>query len=190
MPSPAKTDSRPSQPGQTGQPSPSSAQPSQLPEGMPNVIGKGLAAARDQLKQAGYTVRSHDATSRSRVQVDLRNWQVCFQYVENATGEQKPRVDLGVVALDEDCPATDEGLTPPTVADDGTLPDFTGRGVVEARQALGLRASVRAVDASGEDRRVLWEKDWQICAQSPGPGTKWTGQPIRFDVVKWSEQCP
>jgi hypothetical protein len=178
-PSPAKTDNRP---GENG---------TQPPEGMPNVVGKGLAAAREQLNQAGHTVLSHDATPRGRVQLSLREWQVCFQRVEkDTTSKQKQHVELGVVRLDEKCPATDQSLAPPTVAGDGTLPDFTGRALAEATKALGRKASVRPVDVSGEDRNVLWEKDWQICAQSPGAGTKWTGQPIRIDVVKWGESCP
>ncbi|GAB3409004.1 hypothetical protein [Flindersiella endophytica] len=189
-PSPAKTDSRPSESGETT--TPAEPTPKQnLPAGMPNVIGKGLAAAKQQLNQAGHTVLSHDATPRGRVQLDLRGWQVCFQTVEkDTTSKQKQHVELGVVALDEDCPASDQSLTPATVASDGTLPDFKGRGLAEATQALGRKASVRPVDATGEDRNVLWEKDWQVCAQSPAPGTKWTGQPIRFDVVRWNEKCP
>lgn len=159
--------------------------------GVPNVVGKGLAAAKDQLNQAGHTVLSHDATPRGRVQLDLNDWQVCFQTLEkDETSKEKQHVELGVVALNEKCPATDQSLTAPTLGPDQLLPDFTGRGLAEATRALGRDASVRPVDVSGQDRNVLWEKDWQICTQSLKPGTKWTGQPIRFDVVKWDERCP
>jgi hypothetical protein len=47
---------------------------------LPNFVGKGLQSAQDEAQAAGfYTLDSHDALGRGRMQALDRNWKVCSQ---------------------------------------------------------------------------------------------------------------
>lgn len=154
----------------------------------PDLIGLGLAAARDQAEEAGFDTQSHDATGRTRTQVLETNWRVCFQQPE--PGADTDAVQLGVVKLEEDCPDSDKGADPPELGENNELPDFSGHSLAAATNALGADASVLPVDATDADRNIFVEKNWRICAQDPGPGTQWEGEQITFQVVKYDEDCP
>ena len=71
------------------------------------------------------------------------------------------------------------------------LPDFTGQGLQEAQdaaQALGLYR-LKSHDLSGLDRFQVWDRNWQVCSQSPVPGRVSESRTITFNVVKNEESC-
>jgi hypothetical protein len=156
---------------------------------VPNFVGMGLQSAQDKAQEQGfYSLKSHDALGRDRMQAFDRNWQVCSQNV--AAGKSAPTdtsLDFGAVKLDETCPANDE--KPPTAAGSST-PDFAGKSVKAARSALDSATSITVTDASGDSRMVLIESNWQVCSQTPKAGAKLSGQPVEFTAVKFGESCP
>ncbi|WP_416970186.1 hypothetical protein [Streptomyces sp. 4F14] len=120
--------------------------------------GKGLQAAQDQAQAAGF----HGLTSQTP-----------------APGEHPTdtKVDFGAVELEESCPARDAGA----VQDAGaTMPDFRGKSVKAARQALGFSTGITVDDVSGESRMVLIESNWKVCTRNPKPGAELDGQPVEF----------
>lgn len=73
---------------------------------VPNMVGQDLQLAQDTVQAAGlYSLRSHDATGRGRLQVSDRAWKVCDQ---NPPGGSKVAtdqlIDFGVVRDEEQCP--------------------------------------------------------------------------------------
>jgi hypothetical protein len=71
-----------------------------------------------------------------------------------------------------------------------TMADFRGRSLAVARAAfLPADTGIEEVDGTGAGRAALLESNWRICAQSPAAGTKLSGQPVRFTVVKFEERC-
>lgn len=155
---------------------------------LPDMAGKGLQSAQDQAQEAGfYNLTSHDALGRGRMQAFDRNWKVCSQ--EPAAGEHPTdtKVDFATVKLEETCPAKDEGATEEQAG--GTMPDFKGKSVKVAREALDPSTSLTVNDATGQDRMVLVESNWQVCTQDPAAGTKLDGQPVTLTAVKFDEAC-
>ncbi|MFE2429447.1 hypothetical protein ACFXJ5_22210 [Streptomyces sp. NPDC059373] len=163
----------------------SSAQKARVPE----FVGMGLQSAQDSAQAAGFaTLTSHDSLGRDRMQLFDRNWKVCSQNI--AAGRTVPvdtELDFGSVKLGEKCPAKDQAT--PSAAGD-TMPDFVGTSVKAARRALDSSTSIRVKDATGDDRTVLLESDWQVCAQDPKAGAALKGQPVTFSAVKFGESCP
>ncbi|MTE20245.1 hypothetical protein F0L17_14230 [Streptomyces sp. TRM43335] len=156
---------------------------------LPNLVGKGLQAAQDQAQEAGfYQLTSHDATGRGRMQISDRGWKVCFQAPAPGEHPTDTEIDLGVVKLDEDCPADDKGIIEP--ADDGTMPDLVGDSVRIAHQTLPSNASITTTDASGQDRIVINGANWTVCTQTPAAGTAFDGEPVELTAVKVGETCP
>ena len=159
---------------------------------VPNFVGMGLQSAQDAAQKAGfYSLTSHDALGRGRMQALDRNWKVCSQNVAaGKTTSTDTELDFGAVKLDETCPKTDQSA-PATAATAGaTMPDFKGKSVKAARAALDSGTSITVNDASSEDRIVIVESNWQICTQKPAAGTKLNGQPVEFTAVKFGETCP
>ncbi|MGB9999618.1 hypothetical protein ACPMJQ_34560 [Streptomyces pseudogriseolus] len=155
---------------------------------LPNLVGKGLQSAQDAAQAAGfYVLASHDSLGRGRKQVLDRDWKVCFQAPGPGTQATDTEVDLGVVKLDETCPAKDQ--KEPTEAA-GKMPDFRGKSVKIARDALDPSTSITVTDASGQDRNVLVESNWKVCSQEPAAGAELTGQPVSFRAVRFEESCP
>ncbi|WP_251096609.1 hypothetical protein [Streptomyces sp. Caat 7-52] len=156
---------------------------------VPNFVGMGLQSAQDAAQKQGfYVLKSHDATGRARFQAFDRNWQVCSQNLK--AGKVVPtdiELDFGAVKLDETCPAHDQKA--PSAAG-GTMPDFRGKSVKAARQALDGSTSITVNDATGASRWVLMESNWQVCTQKPAAGAKLNGQPVTLDAVKFGEHCP
>ncbi|NEB02619.1 PASTA domain-containing protein [Streptomyces sp. SID13726] len=156
---------------------------------VPSFVGKGLQSAQDEAQAAGfYNLASHDALGRDRFQAFDRNWKVCSQNL--AAGKTVPvdtRLDFGAVKLEEDCPAKDQNG--PTAAG-AAMPDFKGKSVKAARAALDSSTSITVKDATGDDRLVLVESNWQVCTQSPKADTELSGQPVEFTAVKYGEHCP
>ncbi|MFB7930436.1 MULTISPECIES: PASTA domain-containing protein [Streptomyces] len=155
---------------------------------LPDMTGKGLQSAQDQAQDAGfYTLTSHDALGRDRMQAFDRNWKVCSQTPQAGEHPTDTKVDFATVKLEEDCPAKDEGAAPEAAG--GTMPDFTGKAVKVARQALDSSTSITVTDASGQDRMVLMESNWKVCSQEPAAGAKLDGQPVTLTAVKFKESC-
>ncbi|CAL9653468.1 hypothetical protein SUDANB140_06709 [Streptomyces sp. enrichment culture] len=156
---------------------------------VPDFVGMGLQSAQDKAQEAGFhSLTSHDALGRERMQAFDRNWQVCSQNVE--AGSSRPTdvgLDFGAVKLEEDCPAKDE--KPPAV-EGGRMPDFAGKAVKAARSALDSGVSLTVEDALPDDRWVLIESNWKVCAQEPSAGAPLDGQPVTLKAVKFGESCP
>jgi beta-lactam-binding protein with PASTA domain len=156
---------------------------------VPDLVGMGLQSAQDAAQAAGfYNLDSHDALGRGRNQILDRDWKVCSQNIKAGTNTAtSTELDLGAVKLAETCPAKDE--TPPSAAG-GKMPNFAGKSVKAARQALDSSTSITVNDASGAGRWVLVESNWKVCSQKPAAGTRLNGQPVELDAVKYEESCP
>ncbi|MFJ4788335.1 hypothetical protein [Streptomyces sp. NPDC088794] len=156
---------------------------------VPNFIGMGLQSAQDTAQAAGfYDLKSHDSLGRDRHQILDRDWKVCSQNVKAGSGvATDTKLDFGAVKLDETCPTKEQGS--PSAAD-GTMPDFTGKSVQAARDALDSSTSITVDDASGDGRIVLIGSNWQVCTQKPAAGASLSGQPVVFGAVKFGESCP
>ncbi|MET9503625.1 PASTA domain-containing protein [Streptomyces sp. NPDC006622] len=154
---------------------------------LPNFAGKGLQSAQDQAQEAGfYNLTSHDSLGRGRMQALDRNWKVCSQIPAPGKHSTDTKVDFGTVKLQEDCPAKDQG----TLKEAGsTMPNFVGKSVKVARQALDSSTSITVTDGSGDDRFILMESNWKVCSQDPKAGTKLDGQPVALTAVKFEESC-
>ncbi|MYS95639.1 MULTISPECIES: PASTA domain-containing protein [Streptomyces] len=164
--------------------------PTPTPESasLPDMIGKGLQSAQDQAQDAGfYNLTSHDALGRGREQFDDRNWKVCFQAPDPGQHPTNSKVDFATVKLEETCPATDQGTQTETAG--ASMPDFKGKSVKVAREALPSNASIVVNDASGEGRVIVIESNWKVCSQEPAAGTKLEGQPVTLNAVKFEETC-
>ncbi|MCZ4098752.1 hypothetical protein C8250_006000 [Streptomyces sp. So13.3] len=155
---------------------------------VPVFIGMGLQSAQDAAQAAGFAgLTSHDALGRARHQILDRDWRVCSQ--NHAAGKSIPvdtTLDFGAVKLEEKCPGTDR--TPPKEAG-ATMPDFVGKSVKAAHQALPSNASVDSKDAT-QGRLIIIESNWQVCTQTPAAGAALNGQPVMFTAVKFGESCP
>lgn len=157
---------------------------------LPDMTGKGLQSAQDQAQEAGfYSLSSHDALGRGRNQAFDRNWKVCSQTPEAGEHPTDTEIDFATVKLEETCPAKDAGAD--TSADEAasTMPDFKGKSVKIARETLDSGTSLTVTDASGDDRFVLVESNWQVCTQEPAAGTELDGQPVTLTAVKFDEAC-
>ncbi|MFF8589920.1 hypothetical protein ACF061_00530 [Streptomyces sp. NPDC015220] len=154
-----------------------------------NFVGMGLQSAQDAAQADGfYSLKSHDALGRDRMQAFDRNWKVCSQNV--AVGKSVPTdttLDFGAVKLEESCPSKDE--KEPTVSG-GRMPDFEGKSVKAARAALDSGTSFTVKDASSDSRWILVESNWQVCSQTPAAGASLNGQPVALTAVKFGETCP
>jgi beta-lactam-binding protein with PASTA domain len=154
---------------------------------LPDMTGKGLQSAQDQAQEAGFFgLTSHDALGRGRMQAFDRNWKVCSQTPKAGEHPTDTNVDFATVKLEEECPTEDAGE--PQEAG-GTMPDFKGKSVKAAREALDSGTSITVNDASGQDRIVFMESNWQVCSQEPAAGADLDGQPVTFDAVKFEESC-
>ncbi|WP_099907494.1 PASTA domain-containing protein [Streptomyces sp. TLI_171] len=155
---------------------------------LPDFTGQGLQVAQDKAQSAGfYSLHSHDALGRSRAQLDDLNWKVCSQTPAAGQRSINVAIDMAAVKLDEQCPATDQGASTPSAG--SSMPDVKGRSAAAVRDLLPRNTSLTIKDAA-QSRAVLVESNWQVCSQSPAPGTELTGQPITLKVVKFGETCP
>ncbi|MFI6597024.1 PASTA domain-containing protein [Nonomuraea sp. NPDC050536] len=147
---------------------------------VPQVVGKGLAVADDELSAAGFRrIRAIDVSGRGRIVLLRRDWQVCGQHAEAA------EIRLDVVKVGEVCPgAVAEPAAP------GLMPDFTGESVRVAKDSLPPRTSIKIQDATGSNRLTLMDTAWRICRQTPPAGERLQGRPVQLWVVKYGERCP
>ncbi|MEU9304971.1 hypothetical protein [Streptomyces sp. NPDC048269] len=169
-------------------PAPASSKPAKKAATLPNFVGKGLQTAQDEAQAAGfYTLKSHDALGRDRLQALDRNWKVCSQTpAAGASIDTSTAIDFGAVKLEEICPAA-EAPAPKPAGD--TMPNFVGQGMKAVRGALPANASITVKDAV-QSRMVLQESNWKVCTQDPKAGVTLNGQPVAFTVAKTEETCP
>ncbi|WP_108989062.1 PASTA domain-containing protein [Streptomyces coelicoflavus] len=155
---------------------------------LPDMTGKGLQSAQDEAQAAGfYLLTSHDALGRGRNQLLDRNWKVCAQTPAPGAHATGTEVDFSTVKLEESCPAGGDQGEPEEAG--STMPDFAGKSVKVARQALDGSTSITVEDVSGEDRMVLVESNWQVCSTDPAAGAELDGQPVTIGAVKFGESC-
>ena len=156
---------------------------------VPDFVGMGLQSAQDTAQKHGfYSLTSHDALGRARMQVLDRDWKVCSQNMKaGSSAATDTTLDFGAVKLAETCPAKDQAV--PSAAG-GQMPDFRGKAVKAARGALDSSTSITVKDATSADRFVLMESNWKVCTQTPAAGTALNGRPVTLTAVKYGETCP
>jgi beta-lactam-binding protein with PASTA domain len=156
---------------------------------VPRFLGMGLQAAQDAAQAAGFwDLTSHDSAGRDRMQLFDRNWKVCSQKpAAGAKVSADTKLDFGTVKLEESCPSKDQ--KPPAKAG-AVMPNFIGKGLNTATEALPSNFSITSTDVSGQDRMILLESNWQVCTQDPAVGTALNGQPVALGAVKFGESCP
>lgn len=155
---------------------------------LPNLVGKGLQYADNQVQNAGFQETPHDASGRGRTPIVYENWVVCFQRPQAGIVPANSAVNLGVVKTGEPCPSTDQSLNAPGPAG-STMPNFVGKSASQAEDALP-NASITWNDVSGQGRVLIIASNWHICSQSPRAGAPYSGVPVTFGVVKYGESCP
>ena len=76
------------------------------------------------------------------------------------------------------------------------MPDEAGK-VLQTAQDDIQRASgnpvfiTHSVDATGQDRHQILDRDWTVCSQNVAPGKEVSQDTdITFSVVKTDESCP
>jgi hypothetical protein len=156
---------------------------------VPSLVGQGLQAAQDAAQADGfYNLTSHDSAGRGRMQILDRDWKVCSQTPKaGSVVATDTKVDLGAVKLTETCPATDQ--KPPAKAG-ATMPNFVGKSLNTAEEALPKDLSLTVADATSQGRMVVLASNWQVCTQKPAAGVVLDGQLVMFRVVKFGESCP
>ncbi|WP_228989266.1 hypothetical protein [Streptomyces sp. DH8] len=178
-----KTDNKPAKVEKTTEPK----KEAEVQAKVPNFVGMGLQFAQDAAQEKGFfALTSHDSTGRDRMQAFDRNWKVCSQNIKaGKTTSTDTTLDFGAVKLEETCPASDKEA--PEAAG-GKMPNLVGESVNAARGALDSGTSITVTDAA-EDRMVLMESNWKVCAQKPAAGAALNGQPVEFTAVKFEESC-
>lgn len=76
-------------------------------------------------------------------------------------------------------------------AETATLPDLVGQDLQAAQdeaQAAGFYV-LDDQDASGQNRLQVFDRNWTVCSQDPGPGTHPTDTPVTLYAVKDDETC-
>jgi hypothetical protein len=89
--------------------SPGSAPPAARQWAMPDLVGRGLQDAQDQIQKLTgdrvFYTGSHDLSGQGRHQVVDANWKVCTQNIApGAAVTPTAKIDFGVVKTDESCP--------------------------------------------------------------------------------------
>ena len=76
-------------------------------------------------------------------------------------------------------------------AETATLPNLVGQDLQAAQdeaQAAGFYV-LDDQDASGQNRLQVFDRNWTVCSQDPGPGTHPTDTPVILYAVKDDETC-
>ena len=98
--------------------------------------------------------------------------------------------EVGAEAID-DAVSEDDGLNPLGGDDpeDKRMPDVVCMGLQDAQNEIQDRGVFfsKSVDASGEGRRQLWDRNWIVVAQDPAPGEPIGENEATLAVVKTDE---
>ena len=151
---------------------------------MPDVVGKRLPEAKEQLSALGYlTIEETDGTGEGRPVVDPANWVVTAQSPPAGTSADP----AALVTLEVRKP-TDESETP--AGQDGVVPDVVCldlQAAQDAMQAAGF-FNLRSEDASGQGRQQVIDRNWVVVGQSVAAGSQ--SEPlavITLAAVKFGE---
>lgn len=91
----------------------------------------------------------------------------------------------------DDAESEDDGLNPLGGDDpeDKRMPDVICMGLQDAQDEIQDRGVFfsKSVDASGEGRRQLWDRNWIVVAQDPEPGEPIGENEATLSVVKTDE---
>ena len=92
---------------------------------------------------------------------------------------------------DTDAVSGDDGLNPlgGDDAEDKRMPDVICMGLQDAQDEIQDRGVFfsKSVDATGEGRRQLWDRNWIVVAQDPEPGQPIGENEATLSVVKTDE---
>jgi hypothetical protein len=86
--------------------------------------------------------------------------------------------------------------TNPAKAESWPMPDETGKDLQTAQDDLQALTGNPAFistskDLTGQARRQINDRNWQVCNSTPAPGENFTRQTnVVFGVVKNTETCP
>jgi len=144
---------------------------SSMPVTTPDLTGKTLLEATNQMKDLGLDRDSISSESISGVSIwDSSNWEVCKQSIAAGTKIKKDaKIDFKV---ERDCSK---------VTNDGKLKKVTVPNVKEItldkaysilNKKLGESIQIETVDKTKEDRGVWDDEAWIVCDQSPKANEK------------------
>jgi hypothetical protein len=154
---------------------------------LPDLRGKGLAWAKAESKNAGFTkIESHDALGRDRGWHDDKDWLVCFESPKPGQEKSGQQVSLGVVKIEERCPSTDQAVYTPAVR---TMPNLVGKTGFITGKILGDKASVKYLNRQNGDEVNHNLGDWRVCSQAPKAGEPFNGVPVTTLVVPYENKC-
>ncbi|MCX4799607.1 hypothetical protein OG497_37770 [Streptomyces sp. NBC_01242] len=71
------------------------------------------------------------------------------------------------------------------------LPNLVGmnhQGAQNAAQAAGFY-HLDEKDGSGQERLLIWDRNWKVCAQEPAPGRHGVDVTVTLTSVKLAESC-
>lgn len=135
---------------------------------MPDVVGKRLPEATEQLSALGYlTIEEIDGTGEGRPVVDPANWVVTAQSPSAGTS-----ADPAMPITLEVRKPTDNSETP--AGQDGVVPDVVCldlQAAQDAMQAAGF-FNLRSEDASGQGRQQVIDRNWVVIDQSVAAGSR------------------
>ena len=81
-------------------------------------------------------------------------------------------------------------LAAPAASHDEAMPALVGKTVWDADNAVPLGTRLLLVDGTGQHRKVMWPRNWQVCKQNPAAGTPLTSATaVTLTVVKLEEKC-
>ncbi|MFH9955959.1 PASTA domain-containing protein [Streptomyces roseolus] len=112
-------------------------------------------------------------------------------FAVTACGNDDSPSDAPVVTETVTQPA-DTTPAQPEAAEAGTLPNMVGSDLQLAQdtaQAAGFYG-LASVDATGQGRMQVLDRNWVVCSQTPAPGQHPTDVTVTFLVVKDDEVCP
>ncbi|MBB5936234.1 hypothetical protein [Streptomyces zagrosensis] len=72
------------------------------------------------------------------------------------------------------------------------LPHLVGKQLQAAQDAAQEAGfyNLTSHDATGDNRFQVYDRNWIVCSQTPGPGTQSLTTQVDFGAVKDSETCP
>lgn len=149
------------------------------------------AAALAGVLAVGVVAASGDGEGDQQAAQQAADGQAGAEEVERAAADRAAAEEQ---AAEE---AAEQEVEPAGPRVEFVMPDFTTRNLQDAQdevQELGVFFSL-SHDLRGTRSQVL-DTNWQVCTQTPAPGTPVTGDAadwegkISFGVVKLTETCP
>lgn len=149
--------------------------------------GVVLTVAPDDLR--GDTIRIEDLDGDG--EADIIEITEDDEFDAGAPTTLPPATTVDPAAVDEPAAAGDDGLNPLGGDDpeDKRMPDVVCMGLQDAQDEIQDRGVFfsKSVDATGEGRRQLWDRNWIVVAQDPAPGESIGENEAVLSVVKTDE---